>query len=97
VKNQKNIYEERKDWIDDRKYGLFALCDKLINMRDFPKTNIESARDKLKLKVRMYMKDIQDVDYADDKKFEGIQKKMAGFESYFRSYTLQLKDRENLR
>jgi hypothetical protein len=97
AKNQKSKYEERKAWIEERKYGLLALCDQLINTYDFPKNNIESTRDKLKLKVRMYEKDIQDVDYANDKKFEGIQKKFDNLEAYFRSYTLQLKDRENLR
>jgi hypothetical protein len=96
-KDQDSIYKARKIWIEDRKYGLIALCDKLINTYDFPKMNIESTRDKLKLKVRMYEKEIQDVDYADDKKFAGIERKFAGLESYFRSYTLQLKDKQNLR
>ena len=96
-KAQDSIYKARKTWIEDRKYVLIALCDKLINMYDFPKINIESTRDKLKLKVRMYEKDIQDVDYADDKKFEGIQKRFESLEAYLRSYTLQLRDRQNLR
>jgi len=97
VKDQKTKYEERKAWIEDRKYALIALCDKLINTYDFPKINLESTRDKLKLKVRMYEKEIQDVDYADDKKFEGIQKRFESLEAYLRSYTLQLRDRQNLR
>jgi hypothetical protein len=97
VKDQKTKYEERKTWIEDRKYALIALCDKLINTYDFPKLNIESTRDKLKLKVRMYEKEIQDVDYADDKKFEGIKKRFDSLEAYLRSYTIQLRDRQDLR
>lgn len=95
--DQKTKYEERKRWIEDRKYELFDLCDKLINMHDFPKTNIEAERDKLKLKVRMYIKDIKSVDYADDKKFEGIQKRLDSFESYFRAYPQKLREKENLK
>lgn len=96
-KVQDSTYKARKTWIEDRKYEIIALCDKLINTYDFPKINIESTRDKLKLKVRMYEKDIQDVDYADDKKFEGIQKRFNSLEAYFRSYAIQLRDRQNLR
>lgn len=97
VKDQKTKYEERKKWIEDRKYGLLTLCDELVNMHDFPKTNIDAERDKLKLKLRMYVKDIKSVDYADDKKFEGIQRKFDSLESYFRSYPQKLREKENLR
>lgn len=94
-KDQKTKYKERKEWIEDRKYELLNLCDQLVNMHDFPKTNIEAERDKLKLKLRMYVKEIRDVDYADDKKFATIQKKMDGFESYFRAYPEKLREKEN--
>ena len=97
VKAQKTKYEERKDWIEERKYGLLSLCDKLINSYDLPKTNIESTREKLKLKVRMYEKDIQDVDYANDKKFESIKRKFDEIEAYFQNYTQHLKDKAYLR
>lgn len=96
-KDQKSKYEERKDWIKERKNGLFTLCNELINMSDFPNTNIEAERDKLKLKVRMYIKEIKSVDYADDKKFTGIQKKFDNLESHFRDYTVKLRERENLK
>lgn len=68
-KDQDSIFKARKTWIEGRKYGLIVLCDQLINIYYFPKANIECTRDKLKLKVWMYEKDIQDVDYADDKIF----------------------------
>jgi hypothetical protein len=97
AKDQDSIYKARKTWVDDRKYELLALCDKLINMHDFPKTNIDAERDKLKLKLRMYVKEIRTVDYADDKKFEGIQKKFDHLESYFRSYPQKLREKENLK
>lgn len=96
-KDQKSKYEERKEWIKERKNQLLTLCNELINMHDFPETNIEDERDKLKLRLRMYVKDIKSVDYADDKKFTGIQKKFESLESYFRDYTLKLRERENLR
>lgn len=96
-KDQKAKYEERKDWIKDKKNELLTLCNELINMHDFPKTNIEAERDKLKLRLRMYVKDIKSTDYADDKKFTGIQKKFDNIESYFREYTLKLRERENRR
>lgn len=66
-------------------------------MNDFPKTNIEAQRDKLKLRLRMYVKDIESVDYADDKQFAGIQKKFENMEAYFRDYTVKLRERETLR
>lgn len=96
-KDQKAKYEERKEWIKERKNQLLTLCNELINMHDFPKTNIEAERDKLKLRLRMYVKDIKSTDYADDKKFTGIQKKFESLESYFRDYTLKLRERENRR
>lgn len=96
-KDQKAKYEERKDWIKERKNGLLTLCNELINMNDFPKTNIEAQRDKLKLRLRMYVKDIESVDYADDKQFAGIQKKFENMEAYFRDYTVKLRERETLR
>lgn len=96
-KDQKSKYEGRKEWIKERKNQLLTLCNELINMHDFPETNIEAERDKLKLRLRMYVKDIKSVDYADDKKFTGIQKKFESLESYFRDYTLKLRERENLR
>ncbi|MBP8156430.1 MAG: hypothetical protein KAX81_05330 [Leadbetterella sp.] len=96
-KAQDSTYKARKTWIEDRKYALISLCDKLINTYDFPKANIESTRDKLKLKVRMYEKEIQDVDYTDDKKFEGIKRKFDSLESYFRTYPQKLREKENLR
>lgn len=97
VKDQKAKYEERKTWIEDKKYELLALCDQLINMQDFPKSNIEAERDKLKLKLRMYVKEIRSVDYADDKKFGGIQRKFDQLESYFRTYPPKLREKENLK
>ncbi|SHH02310.1 hypothetical protein SAMN05443549_11119 [Flavobacterium fluvii] len=96
-KEQDSIYKARKTWIEERKYGLIALCNELITAYDFPKTNIEAERDKLKLKVRMYVKEINDVDYSDDKKFAGIQKKFDNIESTFRSYPQKLRERENLK
>ncbi len=96
-KEQDSIYKARKTWIEDKKYELLALCDKLINANDFPKTNIEKERDKLKLKLRMYVKEIQSVDFTDDKKFEGIQKKLVSMEYYFRGYPMKLRERENLK
>ena len=96
-KDQKAKYEERKDWIEERKNGLLKLCNELINMNDFPKTNIEVQRDKLKLRLRMYVKDIKSVDYADDKQFAGIQKKFENMEAYFRDYTVKLREKETLR
>jgi hypothetical protein len=97
AKDQDSIYKARKTWVDDRKYELLTLCDKLINMHDFPKSNIEAERDKLKLKLRMYVKEIRTVDYANDKKFGGIQKKIDHLESYFRSYPQKLREKENLK
>ncbi len=95
--DQKTKYEERKDWINDRKNGLLTLCNELINMNDFPKTNIEAERDKLKIRLRMYVRDIKSVDYADDKQFAVIQKKFDNMEASFRDYTVKLRERENMR
>lgn len=96
-KVQDSTYKARKTWIEDKKYELHALCDKLINAYDFPKTNVEAEKDKMKLRVRMYVKEIKDVDYADDKKFAAIQKKFDYIESTFRSYPQKLREKENLR
>lgn len=93
-KDQKMKYDERKDWIENRKNELISLCNKLINMYDFPKTNVEKERDKVKLKVRMYVKEIKSIDYADDKKFEGIQKKFESLESYIKSCPQKIRERE---
>lgn len=96
-KDQKTKYEERKDWINDRKNGLLTLCNELINMNDFPKTNIEAERDKLKIRLRMYVRDIKSVDYANDKQFAVIQKKFDNMEASFRDYTVKLRERENMK
>ncbi len=97
TKDQDSIYKERKTWIGVRKSELFKLCDQLINSRDFPKTNIETQREKFKLKVRMYEKEIESADYANDKTFAGIQKKFDYMESSFRSTVVKLKEKEDLK
>ncbi|MES2240988.1 MAG: hypothetical protein V4497_12095 [Bacteroidota bacterium] len=95
--DSKSVYDERNEWIKTRKNELIALISELVNMNDFPKTNIENEKDKLKLKIRMYVKDIKDVDYADDKKFEGIKAKFDSLESYIRSTPARLRLRENMK
>lgn len=76
---------------------MIQLINELVNMNDFPQINIENERDKQKLKIRMYVKDIKSVDYADDKKFAGIQKKFESMESYVKAQPQRLRERENLK
>ncbi len=96
-KDQKAKYEERKEWIKNRKNELFKLINKTINIYEFPNANIESERDKLKLKVRMYAKDIKSEDYSQDKKFERIQQRFDNLEKYIIDYAARLKERQLMR
>lgn len=83
---KQRLYNERKDWIQNRITFLINISITLVNEDDFPNIDIDYHRNILQSKVKDYIKTIGYVDFADDYQFSLIQKKLNSIQSYYFKY-----------
>lgn len=91
---KQRIYDQRKDWIQDRVNNLVGIIKYLITENNFPNEDINYHRNILVGKISNYTKKIGYTDFSDDYEFQNIQENFNNIENYYYKYYNQLNEQK---